>query len=78
MENLTQSQVENAKNLACEKCNTQVLKQVFVIKVISGLITGQSKDTLVPVPLFACNSCGHVNSMFTKELNMDDKPKLEL
>lgn len=73
MNGLSQSQVENAKNLACEKCNSEVMKQVYVIKVISGLLTGDGKDTLVPVPVFACNSCSHVNSMFTKDLKINNQ-----
>lgn len=73
MNGLTQTQVENAKNLACEKCNSEILKQVFVIKVISGLMTGESKDTLVPVPVFACNSCNHINSMFAKDLKINNE-----
>ena len=70
MNGLTQAQVENAKNLACEKCNNEIMKQTFVVKVISGLITGESKDTLVPIPFFACAVCNHVNGMFTKDLNL--------
>jgi hypothetical protein len=70
MNGITQAQVENAKNLACEKCNSQIMKQTFVVKMISGLITGDSKDTLVPVPFFACAICNHVNSMFAKDLNL--------
>lgn len=75
MNGITQAQVENAKNLACEKCNNQTMKQTFVVKVISGLITGDSKDTLVPVPFFACAICNHVNSMFAKELNLPQESK---
>lgn len=75
MNGITQAQVENAKNLACEKCNNQVMKQVFVVKVISGLVTGDTKDTLVPVPFFACVKCNHVNNMFAKDLNLTQESK---
>lgn len=73
MSGLTQAQVESAKNLVCEKCNSEVLKQVFVIKVISALMTGDNKDTFVPVPVFACNSCNHINSMFSKDLKINNE-----
>lgn len=69
---LTQTQIENAKNVACEKCNSEVLKQVYVIKVISALLTGNSKDTYVPVPIFACNSCNHINDIFCKDLKINN------
>jgi hypothetical protein len=78
MNNITQAQVENAKNVGCEKCGNQVMKQVFVVKMISGLITGDSKDTLVPVPFFACNKCDHVNDLFSKDLKLSEAGKVQI
>jgi hypothetical protein len=73
MNKLTQSQVESAKNLSCEMCKCEVMKQGFVIKTVSGLLTGNSKDTFIPVPVFACMSCNHVNKIFSQELKLSDK-----
>lgn len=70
---LTQTQVENAKNLECEKCGSEVMKQVFVIKIISAILTGAGKDTYAPVPVFACNDCNYVNSIFVKDLKIKTK-----
>jgi uncharacterized Zn finger protein len=70
---LTQTQVESAKNVACEKCSCEVMKQAFVIKMVSGLLMQDGKDTYVPVPIFACNDCGHVNSVFVKDLKIKTK-----
>lgn len=70
---LTQAQVESAKNVACEKCSCEVMSQAFVIKVVSGLMTGDGKDTYVPVPIFSCASCGHVNSIFVKDLKINSQ-----
>ena len=53
--------------------SSQILKQAFVIKSISGLLSGDGKDTFVPVPIFACNDCGHVNSVFVKDLKIKTK-----
>lgn len=72
MNKLTQAQVENAKNLCCEKCGCELMKQVTVIKTVSGLLTGDNKDTFIPVPVFACNKCDHVNSIFAKDLKLND------
>ena len=71
--NLTQTQLDAAKNIACEKCNCEVMKNVFVIKSISGLLMQDGKETLIPVPVFACNSCNHINERFAKELKLDKK-----
>lgn len=66
-------QLDNAKTIACEKCGCEFLKQVFVIKSISGLLMEDGKDTFIPVPVFACNSCNHVNENFTVDLGLTKK-----
>ena len=78
MNNLTQAQIESAKNLSCEKCGCELMKQVMVIKVISRLATGDSRDTFVPVPVFACNSCNHVNKLFADELKINTVPQVQI
>lgn len=67
---LTKAQLDSAKNVACEKCGSQLLKQSFVIKHISGLMMQDGRDTFVPVPVFVCDSCGHLNEVFAKELGL--------
>lgn len=71
--NLTKTQIESAKNVTCEKCNGQIMKNVFVVKSISGLLMPDGKDTYVPVPFFACDSCGHVNEAFANDLGLTSK-----
>lgn len=68
--NLTKTQIDSAKNVVCEKCKCEVLKQVFVVKSISGLLMQDGKDTYVPVPVFACNTCSHVNDVFAKDVGI--------
>lgn len=69
--NLTQTQLNSAKNLKCEKCESLIFKNVFVIKTISALLMPDGKETLIPVPVFACNDCGHVNQNFAEDLKID-------
>lgn len=71
--NLTQTQLEAAKNVACEKCGCEIMKNVFVVKSISALLMENGKETLIPVPVFACNSCSHVNEKFANDLKLTNK-----
>jgi Na+-translocating ferredoxin:NAD+ oxidoreductase RnfC subunit len=71
--NLTKTQIDNAKNLECEKCNSFLMNQAFVIKKISGLLMPDGKDTYLPVSVFACQKCGHVNDLFAIELGINKK-----
>jgi hypothetical protein len=73
MSNLTPSQVQNAKNVACEKCNNEVFTQGFIIKHISALITQSGKDMMAPVPIFICSSCKHINKVFSEELKINQQ-----
>ncbi len=73
MNNLTPTQIQNAKNVSCEKCNNQIFKQVFVIKHISALLTQSGKDMMAPVPIFVCFKCDHVNKIFSEELKINEE-----
>ena len=65
--------ITQTKGVVCNECNHVHFKQVLVIRKASGLLTGTGKPTYVPIPVFACNKCGHVNSEFLpKELDSLD------
>jgi|APCry1669189665_1035243.scaffolds.fasta_scaffold17681_2 hypothetical protein len=55
---------DHGTQITCEECGGQVFKDgVFIFKV-SKLITGESQDSVVPVPTFVCEGCGHINKEF--------------
>mgnify|MGYP003111546867 CR=1 FL=1 len=55
-------------NVACEECENETFTPVFVIKHISALISPNGKETMVPIQLFKCSKCGHVNERFLEGL----------
>lgn len=48
----------------CEKCGHQYFQQVLHLRQVSGLLSGTGKTSYIPIPVFACNSCGHINEEF--------------
>lgn len=57
----------------CEECSGTYFDQALVIRKVSGLLTGQSKPGFVPIPVFKCCKCGHVNTEFLpKEIQSVD------
>jgi uncharacterized Zn finger protein len=55
--------------ITCEECGGQVFTEGVMLRKVSRFLTGQMQDGLVPIPVFACNSCNHVNEEFLpKEL----------
>ena len=56
--NLSYASTEPIK---CEKCDSEVFQPAFILRKVSALVSPTGKETIVPVQLFACISCGHVN-----------------
>ena len=52
--------------IKCEKCENQTFKQTVLLRKMSALVSPNGQETLVPVAVFACEKCGHVNSEFEK------------
>jgi hypothetical protein len=50
---------------------------VIYIKKVSKLLTGSAEDTIVPFPIYKCDSCGHVNKGFNP-FDDSEQPKITL
>ena len=50
----------------CEKCENQTFKQTLIIRKVSALVSPNGQEQYVPIAVFACEKCGHVNSEFEK------------
>ena len=53
-------------SLKCEKCENSTFKQTLLIRKMSALVSPNGQETVIPVAVFACEKCGHVNSEFEK------------
>lgn len=56
--------LDKSTPLVCEECQNETFKQVFFLRTVSKFIAGTDQDGLIPIPSFACTSCGHVNNEF--------------
>jgi len=65
-QNIKQSDL---KPMVCEECNGMYFRQVMSINKVSRFLTGQDKDTIVPVPVFRCDDCGAVPEEFQPVIN---------
>ena len=53
----------------CERCDQNVFEEGLIMRKASGLLTGTGQTSYMPIPIFACKACGHVNAEFLpKEL----------
>ena len=54
----------HAKTLECEKCQCVGFKQTMMLKKLSALVSPTGQEAIIPVGVFACDHCGHVNQEF--------------
>ena len=50
--------------IICEECGHNVFQEGVLLRKISRFVTGTSQDALMPIPVFTCANCGHVNEEF--------------
>ena len=56
----------------CEACGNDTFIQVYQMRKLSTLLSPAGQETIIPVQIFACMKCNHVNKGFLpKELDND-------
>lgn len=69
--------LKDADEIKCEKCGCSNYINVYRIRKISGLAAGTGKDVIVPIPVYACADCGHINSAFMSSSGLERTSNLE-
>ena len=52
--------------IQCESCNGSTFKQTLLLRKLSALVSPSGRATIVPIAVFACEKCDHVNEDFIK------------
>ena len=56
--------VSQTTPVKCEKCENSTFKQTLLIRKMSALVSSSGQEMVIPIGVFACEKCGHVNSEF--------------
>jgi len=56
--------INDLVDIICENCESKFFRQVNAFKRISALVSPTGKEQIVPVPVFRCDECGHINKEF--------------
>ena len=48
----------------CESCENDTFVQVFQMRKLSALLSPTGQETMIPIQVFACAKCGHINKGF--------------
>jgi len=55
------------QEIVCDKCEGKVFQEGLMLRKASKFLTGTMQDALIPLPVFSCSACGHVNEEFLPE-----------
>lgn len=56
--------LDDTVEIKCESCGKNVFLEGVFLRKISAILTGQPKDTIIPINVFYCASCNHINEEF--------------
>lgn len=56
--------INQTTGVTCDECGDTFFEQALTIRKASGLLTGTGKPSYIPIPVFSCKKCGHVNAEF--------------
>lgn len=56
--------LKDTTKISCEACGSEVFTEGLMLRKVSRFLTGTEKDAIVPVPVFFCSKCHHINSEF--------------
>jgi len=52
------------EDVVCEKCGCQTFEPVFLFKSLSAVLSPSGQKSLIPLQLYKCTECGHINEEF--------------
>jgi hypothetical protein len=48
----------------CESCENDTFQQVYQMRKLSALLSPTGQESMIPIQVFACAKCGHINKGF--------------
>lgn len=50
--------------IVCDKCESSTFQPALMLRKVSKFLSGTPQDGIIPVEVFACMTCGHINDEF--------------
>ena len=69
--------LKQTQGIVCDECQNEIFIPGFFLRKASKFLTGNPQDTLVPIQVMVCASCGHCNTEFLPQELQDhvDEPE---
>ena len=63
----------DTKPIRCDKCESSIFTAALHFRRVSALVSPTAQEAVVPLNIYVCHDCGHINDEFLpKELSRDD------
>ncbi len=56
--------LDQCSDVVCASCGNVTFRQVVMFKKLSAVYSPTGKESLIPLQVFECSECGHVNDEF--------------
>jgi hypothetical protein len=56
--------LDKTQAVTCDKCGCPTFTEGVLLRKASRFLTGTQQDALIPISVFVCSKCGHVNEQF--------------
>ena len=68
-----QINIKDTETIVCEKCGNGIFIQSFFLKKISALVSPTGQESIVPVQVYSCGNCGHINRKLNPTLEQGEE-----
>ena len=56
--------LDDLTSVKCDGCEGECFRPVVLIKRLSPLVSPTGKEQVIPIQIFRCDDCGHINEVF--------------
>ena len=56
--------LSQADDVKCVECEHDVFNTRYKMRKLSALVSPSGQDAIIPMQVFSCDKCGHVNKEF--------------
>lgn len=61
--------ITQTTEILCDECGHNVFLQGVMIRRLSAVLSPNGQESLIPIPVFECSKCGHVNKSFLPKID---------
>ena len=59
-----QMDIKQTQPVKCDACQSQAFQDAMLLRNVSAILSPSGKAGILPIPVFACIACGHINQQF--------------